>query len=344
LIVRDALALEAAARVRTVVFDKTGTLTLGALQVVEVVPAPGQSEEVVLLAAATAEARSEHPIARAIVRAASERGQQPQKVDDFGATPGRGVWALHEGRVIVAGRDDLLTEYGVDAAPLAADRARLESQGRTVLALAEGGALLGLLALADTPRADAPAAVRALRDLGCRVNMLTGDRAATAAALALEVGIAPADVIAGVLPSEKAARIGALRAVAPVAMVGDGINDAPALASADVGFAMASGTDIAMEASGFTLVRGDLMSVVDALRLSRRTMQVIRQNLFFAFAYNVVLIPIAAGALAPLFAPGGPVGPVWGWQGTLHPMLASLAMALSSVSVVSSSLRLRRFR
>ncbi len=344
LIVRDARALEAAARVRTVVFDKTGTLTLGALQVVAVVAAPGQSEEAVLLAAATTEARSEHPIARAIIRAARERGQQPQAVEDFGAAPGRGVWALREGRVIVAGRDDLLAEYGADAAPIAADRARLEAQGRTVLAVAEGGTLLGLLALADTARADAAAAVRALRAQGCRVHMLTGDRPASASALALEVGIEPANVIAGVLPSEKAARIAALRAAAPVAMVGDGINDAPALASADVGFAMASGTDIAMEASGFTLVRGDLLSVVDAVRLSRRTMQVIRQNLFLAFAYNVILIPVAAGVLAPLLAPGGAVGPVLGWQGTLHPMLASLAMALSSVSVVSSSVRLRGFR
>ena len=344
LLVRDARALEAAARVRTIVFDKTGTLTLGSLQVAAVVPATGVSEAAVLQAAATAESRSEHPLGRAIVRAARDRAIVPAPLQDFGATPGAGVWALREGGIILVGRDELLAEYGVDAAPLMAIRAALEAQGRTVLAVAEAGRLLGLVALADTARADARASVAALRDAGYRVLMLTGDRAATAAALAAEVGMGTVDVIASVRPAEKCARIAAVRASdGAVAMVGDGLNDAPALAEADVGFAMASGTDIAMEASGFTLVRGDLKSVHDAIRLSRRTMQVIRQNLFFAFAYNVVLIPVAAGAMVPLLTPGGAIGPLFGWQGTLHPMLASLAMALSSVSVVSNSLRLRRF-
>jgi Cu+-exporting ATPase len=175
--------------------------------------------------------------------------------------------------------------------------------------------------------------------------MLTGDNANAAAAVAAEVGIAREWVMAAVLPSQKSSAIENLqREGRHVAMVGDGLNDAPALARADVGLAMASGTDVAMEASAFTLLRGDLTAVPDALRLSRRTMQVIRENLFWAFAYNVVLIPVAAGALVPLLSIGGPIGPVFGWQGALHPMLASLAMALSSVSVVTSSLRLRRFK
>ena len=345
ILVRDARALEAAARVRTVVFDKTGTLTLGAPQVTELVPAAGVTEESLVRAAATVESRSEHPLARAILRAARERDVAPRALEDFGATPGRGVWALALGRVIVAGRDDLLAEYGADAAPLAAQRHALEQRGRTVLAVAEGGTLLGLVALADTPRPDAAATIVELRRMGCAVQMLTGDRRLTAQSMAAQIALDPAEVAAELLPADKARRVEALaREADGVAMVGDGLNDAPALAAATVGIAMASGTDIAMEASGFTLVRGDLHAVADAIALSRRTIQVIRQNLFWAFAYNVVLIPVAAGVFAPLLALGGPVGPILGWQGTLHPMLASLAMALSSVTVVSSSLRLRGFR
>ncbi|HEV2105352.1 MAG TPA: HAD-IC family P-type ATPase, partial [Candidatus Eisenbacteria bacterium] len=265
--------------------------------------------------------------------------------EDFGAVPGRGVHAVAGGRAIAAGTDALLAEYGADAAAGAADRAALERDGRTVIAVAEGGAFLGVLGVADTLRPDAPAAVAALRALGCEVWMITGDRAATAAAIARAAGIAPDHVLAEVLPAGKGARVRALQAEGRrVAMVGDGLNDAPALAQADVGLAMASGADVAIEASGFTLVRADLAAVADALRLARRTLRVIRQNLFWAFAYNVVLIPVAAGALVPLLSPGGPIGPVLGWRGTLHPMLASLAMAFSSVSVVTSSLRLRRFR
>jgi Cu+-exporting ATPase len=228
---------------------------------------------------------------------------------------------------------------------MAAERERLESQGHSVIAVAESGELLGLLGVADTLRPEAAETVRALEGLGLQVWMITGDHARTAAAIAAEAGIASDRVLAGVAPTAKGDAIGALQAQGRrVAMVGDGLNDAPALARADVGLAMASGTDVAMEASAFTLLSGDLAAVPVALRLSRRTLQVVRQNLFWAFAYNVVLIPVAAGALVPLLAPGGPVGPVLGWHGTLHPMLASFAMAMSSVSVVTSSLRLRRFR
>jgi Cu+-exporting ATPase len=345
ILVRDARALESAARIDTVVFDKTGTLTRGALQVTEVVPAPGMGESRLLLAAATAESRSEHPLATAIVRGARERGIEPALVEDFGAEPGLGAWALAGGRALVAGGPELLARYGADDAPLSAERQRLESAGRTVVAVADNGALLGLVALADTPRPEAAEVVGWLERVA-RIEcwLLTGDHERTGAAVAREAGIEPARVLAGVRPAGKRERIAALQVAGRrVAMVGDGLNDAPALAQADAGLAMASGVDVAMEASGFTLVRGDLSAVRDALRLSRRTMAVIRQNLFWAFAYNVLLIPVAAGALAPALATA-PAGFLWGWKGTLHPMLASLAMAFSSVSVVTSSLRLRGFR
>jgi heavy metal translocating P-type ATPase len=347
-LVRDARALEAAAGVTAVVFDKTGTLTRGTPQLTDVVTAPGVDEARLLRAAATAESRSEHPLAAAVVRGARERGVEPLEpleVEDFGATPGMGVWALSGGQALVAGRGAMLAEYGADEAPLGSARETLEARGRTVIAVAANGELLGLLGLADTARPDAAAAVAALRRDGIEVWLVTGDNARTAQAIAEAVGIPRERVLAGVLPAEKRAKVAWLQGQGRrVAMVGDGINDAPALAQADVGLAMASGTDVAMEASGLTLVRGELSAVGDALRLARRTMQVIRQNLFWAFAYNVVLIPVAAGVLAPLLAGNLPGGPLWGWRGTLHPMLASLAMALSSVSVVTSSLRLRRFR
>ncbi|MCC6652811.1 MAG: HAD-IC family P-type ATPase, partial [Candidatus Eisenbacteria bacterium] len=328
----------------TVVFDKTGTLTRGAPQLTDVVCAPGVTESRLLQAAATAESRSEHPLATAVVRGARERGVEPLALDDFGASPGKGVYALAGGRAFVAGRGGMLADFGASDAALAAEREALEARARTVIAVAEGGELLGLLGLADTARPDAAATVKALEADGIEVWLLTGDHARTANAMAAAVGIPPARVLSEVLPSEKRDRVAKLQEQGRVvAMVGDGMNDAPALAQADVGLAMASGTDVAMEASGFTLVRGELAAARDALRLARRTLQVIRQNLFWAFAYNVVLIPIAAGALAPLLAHNEPGGPLWGWRGTLHPMLASLAMALSSVSVVTSSLRLRRF-
>jgi len=344
LLARDAGAIERAERVDTVVFDKTGTLTLGALQLTDVAATGGVSERRLLEAAATAETQSEHALALAIVRGARERGASPRASEDFGATPGRGVYAVAGGRAIAVGTAAMLEEFGVSEAPLAGERARLERAGRTVVAVAEGGELLGLLGLSDTVRAEAAGVVRSLAQRGLEVWLISGDNAEAAGAVAGAVGIERSRVMAGVLPSEKSTAIERLqREGKRVAMVGDGLNDAPALAQSDVGLAMASGTDVAMEASAFTLLRGDLTAVPDALRLARRTMQVIRQNLFWAFAYNVVLIPVAAGVLVPLLSPGGAIGPVLGWQGALHPMLASLAMALSSVSVVTSSLRLRSF-
>jgi Cu+-exporting ATPase len=344
-LIRGAEALESAHGIGAVVFDKTGTLTRGRPEVVDVVPAPGVPEARLLAAAAAAESRSEHPLAAAIARAAAARGVAVAEADDFGAVPGRGVVAVVGGAVVVAGSPGLLAEQSVDLGALAAEFERLEALGRTVIAVGENGAPLGLLAVADTLKPDAARTVEALTRDGLEVWMITGDNARTARAVARAAGIPESRVLAQVLPGEKGERIAGLQARGlRVAMAGDGINDAPALARADLGIAMAGGTDIAMETSGITLIRGDLEGVRVALRLARRTMQVIRQNLFWAFVYNSLGIPIAAGALYPLLRAGGPVGPVLGWEGTLHPMLASLAMAMSSVSVVTSSLRLRRFR
>ena len=344
-LIRDAHALEAADGIGTVVFDKTGTLTRGRPALTDVVPAAGVDADRLLAVAAAAERRSEHPLAAAVVQGARERGLALAEPEDFEAVAGRGVVAVLGGRAVVVGSPALLAGQGVELAALAADLERLERTGRTVFAVAEGGAALGLIAVADTLKPDARATVAALGRDGLDVWMITGDHERTARAIAAEAGIAPERVLAGVLPGDKSARIAALQAEgARVAMVGDGLNDAPALARADLGIAMGGGTDVAREASGITLVRGDVAGAAVALRLARRTLQVIRQNLFWAFLYNTLGIPVAAGALYPLLRAGGPVGPVLGWEGTLHPMLASLAMALSSVSVVTSSLRLRRFR
>lgn len=343
-LVRGADVLEAAEKVDTVFFDKTGTLTRGRPELIEVVTAPGVDEARLLGAAGAVEARSEHPLAAAVLRGCAARGIVPPEPQDFGASPGRGVFGLVDGRAVVVGTPELLAEYGASEAALASGRERLEAAGLTVLAVAENGALLGLLAFADTLKPDAPAAIAALERRGLEVWLITGDQPRTGQAIARAAGIAATRVLARVLPAGKSEAVRSARdAGKRVAMVGDGINDAPALAEADVGIAMGGGTDLAMEASGMTLVRGDLMGVDTALRLARRTLQIIRQNLFWAFVYNTLGIPIAAGALAPLLSPGGPIGPVLGWQGSLHPMIASVAMALSSVSVVLSSLRLRRF-
>ncbi len=311
-----------------------------------------------LALAASAEVNSEHPLAQAIVSAAKARGLTLETVSGFAALPGQGVRATAGGRAVLIGNEALMTASGVDVTPLADDRARLAALGRTIMHVAasdptagvaasdpavrvaaSGAAspsapnLLGLIALADTPRPEARAAIARLHAMGRRVVMLTGDNEATARAIAAEV--APngeiARVVAGVLPEHKADEVKALQAEGRVvAMVGDGINDAPALAQADIGMAMGSGTDVALEAADIALLRADLNGVADAIRLSARTLRVIRQNLFWAFFYNVLGIPLAAGALYP-----------WtGWQ--LSPMIAAAAMSFSSVSVITNSLRLRR--
>jgi Cu+-exporting ATPase len=300
-----------------------------------------------LRVAASVEARSEHPLAAAIVQGAAARGVAPSEPDDVAAVPGRGVVGVLAGRVVLIGAAAHLAEQGVDAGAvpsLAHARERLEAAGHSVVTVAEDGVPLGVLGVADTLKPDARAAVAALERDRFEVWMITGDHARTAQAVAREAGIPAHRVLAQVLPGEKSARVRELQAAGRfVAMVGDGINDAPALAQADLGIAMGGGTDVAMEASAMTLVRGDLAAVPLAIRLARRTLRVIRQNLFWAFVYNTLGIPVAAGLLYVLLRPGGPIGPLLGWEGTLNPMIASLAMAFSSVSVVTSSLRLRRF-
>jgi Cu+-exporting ATPase len=281
-----------------------------------------------LAIAASAEKHSEHPLAAAIVRGAAERGLRLDEPSSFKAVVGQGVEATVGGRAVLVGTRSLLEERGIRAA--SADRAQqLEKRGRTVMLVAIGGREAGLLAVADRVKSTSREAIARLRSMGLRVVMMTGDNEQTARAVAEQVGVD--DVFAGVLPKNKADRVAALQQEGlVVGMVGDGINDAPALAKADVGLAVGTGTDVAIEAAGITLMRGDLRAVPDAIALSHATMRTIKQNLWWAFAYNVAAIPIAAGVLYPLT----------GWL--LSPIIASGAMAFSSVSVVMNSLRLNR--
>jgi P-type Cu+ transporter len=323
-------ALERAAAIDTVVLDKTGTVTAGRPTVTEVVVSPGSgwSEADVLREAASVEQYSEHPLAAAIVA----RAPGPvSAARDFHATPGVGVAALVGGRAVAVGGERAMVAVGLDVGELGAAAARLASQGATPVYVACDGRVIGVLGVADAPKVGASEAIATLTRMGVRVEMVTGDTAATADAVARSVGIT--HVVAGALPEGKVAEIQALqRAGRRVAMVGDGVNDAPALAQADVGVAMGNGADVAVAAGDVTLMRGDLAGVPQMLALARATMRVMRQNLFWAFAYNVIGIPIAAGVLYP-----------W-WGIRLSPVLASAAMAISSVSVVTNSLRLGRMK
>jgi Cu+-exporting ATPase len=284
----------------------------------------------VLALAAAVEQGSEHPLGEAIVTAAKSRGLALPPVREFRAVPGQGVEALVEQGRVLLGNQRLMDGRGVEPGSLAEPARRLAQGGQSVVYVAVAGEPLGLIAVADVLRPEAPAAVAALRGMGVEVIMLSGDAQSTAAAIALQAGIER--VHAEVLPEQKATEIKRLQADGRlVAMVGDGINDAPALAQADVGLAMSSGTDVAIEAADVTLMRDDLRGVVAAIELSRRTMRIVKENLGWAFGYNLVLVPVAAGMLYP----------IWGIQ--LSPILAGLAMALSSVSVVTNSLRLGRF-
>ena len=329
ILIKSALALELLHEVRTIVFDKTGTLTVGKPTVTDMVAVAGVEEDEVLALAAGVEQGSEHPLAEAIVTRAKERGVALPPITEFRAVPGQGIDAMApDGRVLL-GNGTMMDERGIDVSALASEAATLAVDGKTVVYLALAGRAIGLVAAADALKPDAAAAVSALRRLGLEVVMLTGDMAATAEAIARRAGIDR--VRAEILPEDKAREIQSLQAQGGrVAMVGDGINDAPALAQADVGIAMASGSDVAIDAADVTSMRPDLAGVVDAVLLSRHTMRVVKQNLAWAFGYNVLLIPVAAGVLYPL----------WGIQ--LSPMLAGAAMAFSSVSVVLNSLRLKR--
>ena len=333
ILVRDGAALERAQRVTAVVLDKTGTITRGQPSVVAIQPMPGTSEGDLLRSAAAAERGSEHPLAEAIVRLATERGVDVPAAGEFTSVSGAGVQAAIDGRVTIVGSERLLVEHDVDVQPVAALAREAAAAGHTPVLVAVDGTAIGLLAIADTVKPESAEAVRRLHDAGLEVWMLTGDRAAVAEAIGASVGIAADRILAEVRPAEKATKVRELQAGgALVAMVGDGINDAPALAQSDLGVAIGTGADVAIEASEITLIGDDLRAVPAAIRLSRATMRTIRQNLAWAFGYNLVLIPVAAGALFPLT----------GWL--LSPALAAGAMALSSVSVVTNSLRLRSVR
>jgi Cu+-exporting ATPase len=327
-LIKSAEALERMERVNTLVVDKTGTLTEGKPKVVAIVPAGGLAENELLQLAASVERASEHPLADAIVRAAKERDLALKAVDAFDSPTGKGASGKVDGKAIVLGNAAYLGSLGIATAVLEADAERLRQDGATVINMAIDGKLAGLIAIADPIKPSTPEALHALQADGIKVIMLTGDNRTTAKAVASKLGLT--EVEAEVLPDQKSAVVTKLRDAGwIVAMAGDGVNDAPALAAADVGIAMGTGTDVAMESAGVTLLKGDLTAIVRARKLSQATMRNIRQNLFFAFIYNAAGIPIAAGILYPAFGI------------LLSPIIAAAAMALSSVSVVGNALRLR---
>ncbi|OYX65979.1 MAG: haloacid dehalogenase [Rhizobiales bacterium 32-66-11] len=328
-LIKNAEALERFEKVDTLVVDKTGTLTEGKPKVVALRTAGGLEEDALLRLAATLERASEHPLAAAIVAAAAERGLPLGEAQDFDSPVGKGVTGSVDGRKLVIGSHRIMGEAGVDLSALSAEAEALRGDGATVIFVAVDGRVGGLIAIADPVKATTPAALAALRAAGVRVVMLTGDNRTTAQAVARRLGID--EVEAEVLPENKAQVVARLRQEGRiVAMAGDGVNDAPALAAADVGVAMGTGTDVAIESAGVTLLKGDLQGIARARQLSHATMSNIRQNLFFAFIYNAAGIPVAAGVLYPLFGL------------LLSPIIAAAAMALSSVSVIANALRLRR--
>jgi Cu+-exporting ATPase len=330
ILIRSAVALETAQRLDVIVLDKTGTVTRGRPDLTGITPAPGFTEEEVLYLVASAERLSEHPLGQAIVSGAAARGVTLAEPGEFSSVTGQGVTATIDGRRVLVGKAAFLDDQGTGTGILRAEAEQQAAQGRTAMYAAVDGRLLGLATVADTVKEDSAAAIAALQRLGLETVMITGDNARTAQAIAGQAGIGR--VLAEVLPDGKAEQIRRLQAQGKrVGMVGDGINDAPALAQADVGFAIGTGTDVAIEAADITLVSGSLGGVVTAVALSRATMRNIRQNLLLAFAYNTAGIPIAAGALYPLTG------------GLLSPIIAASAMALSSLSVVGNASRLRRF-
>ena len=327
-LIKNAEALERMEKIDTLVVDKTGTLTEGKPKVVSIVAAAGFQESEILRLAASVERASEHPLADAIVRAARERDLDLGKVDEFNSPTGKGATGKVEGKTVLLGNSNFLTSLGVETRSLSEQGERLRGDGATVINIAVDGRLAGLFAIADPVKPSTPDALKALAAEGIKVIMLTGDNQTTANAVARKLGIT--DVEAEVLPDQKSAVVTKLqKAGRIVAMAGDGVNDAPALAAAEVGIAMGTGTDVAMESAGITLLKGDLGGIVRARRLSQATMGNIRQNLFSAFIYNAAGIPVAAGILYPHFGI------------LLSPIIAAAAMALSSVSVVGNALRLR---
>ena len=347
ILIKGGEALEAAHRLDTIVLDKTGTLTKGKPELTDVVVSHDLSEDELLRLVASAERGSEHPLGEALVEGARQRGLGLAEASTFESVAGRGIRARVEGREVLVGTRRFLSELGVSEDGLVPRGEQLAVAGKTPMFVAVEGRVAGLVAVADTIREDSKEAVELLRSLGLEVFMLTGDNSRTAGAIARQLGIER--VLDEVLPSDKADEVRRLQEEEGkvVAMVGDGINDAPALAQADVGVAIGTGTDVAIEAADLTLISGDVRGVARAIKLSKATVRNIKENLFWAFAYNVALIPVAAGVLFPLFA-GGAVPellrPVFGEHGFLNPVLAAAAMALSSVTVLSNALRLRRVK
>jgi Cu+-exporting ATPase len=326
--------LEMAHKLQAIVFDKTGTLTQGKPTVTDILVLNHYSNEQVLQLAAIAEKGSEHPLGRAILHAAEEKGISIPEANSFKAVPGQGVVANYEGTTLLLGSRKLMTQANVDLQTVETSISSLEAEGKTVMILSSANKPIGIIGLADTVKWDANEAVRQLQKMGIEVVMLTGDNPRTAKAVAGKLGIDR--VVADVFPEQKEQIIKELQSEGKmVGMVGDGINDAPALAAANVGIAIGSGTDIAIETGGIVLIRDSLLDVVTAIKLSKATMSKIKQNLFWAFGYNVALIPIAAGALVPFLGPT-----VYNFL----PFLAAGAMATSSATVVSNSLLLNRFR
>jgi Cu+-exporting ATPase len=330
-LIKNAEALERFEKIDTLVVDKTGTLTEGGPAVVAIATAGGASETELLRLAASLERGSEHPLAEAVLRAAKDKGLALSEASDFDSPVGKGVMGVVDGRRIIIGGGRLMAEHGVDLAPLSDQAERLRADGTTTVFASVDGKLAGLIGIADPVKPTTPEAVKALKAEGVRLVMMTGDNRTTALAVAHRLGID--EVEAEVLPEDKAKVVQKLRAEGrSVAMAGDGVNDAPALAAAEVGVAMGAGADVAIESAGVTLLKGDLVGLVRARRLSRAVMRNIRQNLFFAFVYNAAGVPVAAGVLYPVFGL------------LLSPQIAAAAMALSSVSVISNALRLRSVR
>jgi heavy metal translocating P-type ATPase len=330
-LIKNAEALERMEKVDTLVIDKTGTLTEGKPKVVKVVPAAGFDEAQVLQLAASVERNSEHPLAVAIVAAAAQRKLILLQTRGFDAPAGKGVVGMAEGKRLALGNAKFLSELGIDTSALTSEAERLRAEAATTVFLAVNGKSAGIITIADPVKATTVEALRSVAGDKIRVVMLTGDNHTTAQAVARRIGIG--EVEAEVLPDQKNRVVEKLRREGRiVAMAGDGVNDAPALAAADVGIAMGTGSDVAIESAGITLLKGDLIGIVKARTLSLAVMRNIRQNLFFAFIYNALGVPVAAGVLYPIF-------------GTLlSPIIAATAMALSSVSVVGNALRLRRLR
>ncbi|WP_292326998.1 heavy metal translocating P-type ATPase, partial [Mesorhizobium sp.] len=330
-LIKEAAALERFASVDTLIVDKTGTLTEGRPRLTDVVPAGGIAENELLALAASLEKGSEHPLAEAIVEGAADRGIKIADAGDFEAVTGKGVSGTVAGSKVALGNPAMMADLGIDTGSVSGPADALRGEGKTAMFVAIGGRLAGIVAVADPVKATTAEAIRALHDSGLRIIMATGDNERTASAIAGKLGID--EVRAGLLPEQKGALVEELRTKgAGVAMAGDGVNDAPALAAADVGIAMGTGADVAVESAGITLVKGDLNGIVRARTLAQATIRNIRQNLFFAFLYNVLGVPVAAGVLYPL-------------TGTLlSPMLAAAAMSLSSVSVIGNALRLRTLK